>query len=172
MKQGAVQVTLSDFWLYLTPLCLCLKQKSDKELIVCTFRQLWRDGNPGLSHVVPLECWDVTRVRSHVFQALDGKQLQGSVALLYTLGFELRRAVPEVEDKLCFAVVSADDGGRVGSGEGPGKCEVLQVPGDSAGDGDVLIFRWVDFHPGGERVHLRFECEVVVNWRKNRKWAD
>lgn len=113
--------------------------------------------------MVPQERRDVTGVRPHVFLALDGQQPQGSVSFLDAPGFEPRRAVPVVGDHLRHAVVRADDAGRVGSGEGPGEREVLQVPGASAGDGDVLTLSRVYFHPGGERVELRHERDVVLN---------
>lgn len=113
--------------------------------------------------MVPLEHRDVTGVRSHVFPSLDAQQSQGSVSLLQALGFEPHHAVPVVRHQLRPAVVPADDGGRLCSGEEPGECKILQVPRASAGDGDVLTFSGVYFGPGGERVQLRHECDVVVN---------
>lgn len=121
--------------------------------------------------MAPLVCGDVTRVRPHVIQALGGEQAQGSVSLLYALGFELRRAVPSVRGQLCPALVHEDVGGRVGFGKGPGQCEVLQVPGATAGDGDILTLSGVDLGPGGERVELRCERDVVVIWKKNKRLA-
>lgn len=75
-----------------------------------------------------------------MFQVLDTAQSQGSIAFLYASGFEPGRAVPAVGDLLCLAVISVDNGGHVCCSEGPGQCKVLQVPGASTGDGDVLTF--------------------------------
>lgn len=72
--------------------------------------------------------------------ALDAEQSQRSVSVLHALGLEPRRSVPAVGDELRLAVVSGDDGGVVCFGEGPVQGKVLQVPGASAGDGDVLTF--------------------------------
>lgn len=75
-----------------------------------------------------------------MFQAPNPEQSQRAVSVPYVPGFQPCCAVPVVGDELRHAVVSGDDGGAVRSGEGPGEGEVLQVPGASAGDGDVLIF--------------------------------
>ena len=85
-----------------------------------------------------LEACECTGVSSCLFPTLWVVKKEGSISRQNLVRLQSSPAFPEVGGPSGSAVVAEDDCGIIGSGEGPGEGEVLEVLWSDAGYGQLF----------------------------------
>lgn len=92
----------------------------------------------GLHDVFALQAWEGASVRPRVFLSVWLVKQKRSVSHKKLVLVQLGLTLPQVKGVSCFRVISQDDCGLTGRGEGPGEGEILQTLRGDAWDGQCV----------------------------------
>ena len=97
-----------------------------------------RDVNCGLNNVFALQAWEGACIRPRVVLGVWFVNQKRSISQKKQVLVQLSLTLPQVKGVSGFSVVSQNDCGLTGRGEGPGEGEILETVRGSAWDGQWM----------------------------------